>query len=1059
VLYELLTGEPPFRGNRPMLMHQVLHDEPTPPRKLNDRIPRDLETISLKATAKEPSRRYATASALATDLRAYLAGQPIWARPVSRPERLWRWCRRNPTLAGLSAAVAASLVAGMAVSFYFAVQARQRALQATNSALASTREAQRADRNVEQAERSLYATRMNLAQAAWEGGNVSRLRAILDLTRQPSSTGADLRGWEWYYLDRVRQVELRQLAGEPAKRSFANPKSTGSFIAFSPDGSRLIAVGTKVREWDVATGLERTEVAREGPTRPKDYYGPTALDAGRSRAAVSSRTPEGQVVTIWDSEHGPGLRIHTGHAPKMHYSGYCLGFSPDGTMLATTGPVTDQQWSAQEAKLWDLHDGRAIRTLQLGNERAGNLAFSPDGKLLAVRTGGGSVPAVRIFETADGRERFKADVDAKDTPGWIVYVPLSNHIVFSPDASSLAASVTYSEEKSGVVVFDTATGAVRRILRFATQSIQSMSFGPDSSRLAVGGIDGAIYVCGVAPGQETRVLRGHNDSSEGLAFSPDGWLLASYSLNGVIRLWDHERREGVCALLDDSIPRLTAFAVSPQRNQLVSARTDVYGSLDRTTGELRSNYVGRISLVDLDSGLRMRELAGAPAYCHHVTISPDGRWLAADGKDQDQQPAVVRVWDLSGGQGARTLAVERDSVVGLAFSADSGSLFIVARDRSGGPSRASPPTSLRVYDAATGREIRSLPLTDVGVVAFSPDGERLACGNGKTIELWDVVQGRVLRTLTGHTGAVSGLSFNRDGSGLASGADDKTIRVWDIVSGRELRLLAGHSAAISSLDFSPDGTRLVATEYGTVNRRTVKVWDPVAGLELLSLPGALGIAFSGDGSRIAAVGVKTTALWDARPLTPDLLASREAHGRVDGLLARPLLPDEAAEALRRDRTITEAVRRVALNLLDQHVQGAIGPEWSSRLNEAAWEIVRRRDEPEERYRRALCLATEANRREPERYAFLNTLGVALYRCGRYPEARDRLTKSAEMNHGSAQDLAFLAMSQHQLGQKAAARATLTRLREGISVSGDPESQGFLREAQELLGAKASPAQK
>jgi serine/threonine protein kinase len=105
VLYELLTGERPFRGNRRMLLLQVLHDEPRPPRQLNDKIPRDLETICLKAMAKNPGRRYATANELADDLERYLNGEPIHARPVGWPERLARWCRRNPVPASLLLAV------------------------------------------------------------------------------------------------------------------------------------------------------------------------------------------------------------------------------------------------------------------------------------------------------------------------------------------------------------------------------------------------------------------------------------------------------------------------------------------------------------------------------------------------------------------------------------------------------------------------------------------------------------------------------------------------------------------------------------------------------------------------------------------------------------------------------------------------------------------------------------------------------------------------------------------------------------------------------------------
>jgi serine/threonine protein kinase len=113
ILYELLTGERPYRGTRQMLLLQVLNDEPRPPRHLNDKVPRDLEIICLKAMAKAPGRRYGTAQELADDLHRFLRGEPIRARPVSRRERLWQWCRRNPLAAGLLLAVSLSSAFGL----------------------------------------------------------------------------------------------------------------------------------------------------------------------------------------------------------------------------------------------------------------------------------------------------------------------------------------------------------------------------------------------------------------------------------------------------------------------------------------------------------------------------------------------------------------------------------------------------------------------------------------------------------------------------------------------------------------------------------------------------------------------------------------------------------------------------------------------------------------------------------------------------------------------------------------------------------------------------------
>jgi tetratricopeptide (TPR) repeat protein len=160
ILYELVTGQLPFLGNQRMILHQVLHDEPRSPRSLNDRIPRDLETICLKSMAKEPARRYQSARAMADDLERYLRGEPIQARPVGRLERNWRWCKRNPTVAALLAAVLVTSLLGTTVSTYFAVQAkaqtrdaiRQRERAEDNLAEA-TLQRKRAEENADEATR------------------------------------------------------------------------------------------------------------------------------------------------------------------------------------------------------------------------------------------------------------------------------------------------------------------------------------------------------------------------------------------------------------------------------------------------------------------------------------------------------------------------------------------------------------------------------------------------------------------------------------------------------------------------------------------------------------------------------------------------------------------------------------------------------------------------------------------------------------------------------------------------------------------------------------------
>src|SRR6516165_1250883 len=213
ILYQMLVGELPFRGSKNMILHQVLQEEPRAPRKINDKVPRDLETICLKALAKVPAQRYGTARELADDLRRFLKNEPIQARPIRGWERAVKWARRRPTAAGLlvvSVIAVLALVAG-AVGFYYSHELAaaltdakqqkaaaetskeeaesQRTIAERNQQEAETQrvaaeknrleaETQRAEaqRQRERAERLVYAGQIALAQREWEANNVARAR-------------------------------------------------------------------------------------------------------------------------------------------------------------------------------------------------------------------------------------------------------------------------------------------------------------------------------------------------------------------------------------------------------------------------------------------------------------------------------------------------------------------------------------------------------------------------------------------------------------------------------------------------------------------------------------------------------------------------------------------------------------------------------------------------------------------------------------------------------------------------------------------------------------------
>ncbi len=257
VLYELLTGELPFRGNVRMLLHQVLHDEPRPPRRLDQGIPRDLETICLKAMAKEAGRRYPTARDLAEELRRYLAGEPIRARPVGALERGWRWARRNPAVAGLTATVALAVVLGTIISTLFGIQALRHATkeqQARQEAEASEgkAKAREAQAKASAAEARRQVERFEVAHGLRLMGQGDLWGAMLWLARpldsKESSEAEEMHryrlSYHWRYAMRLTLVHCFFL------------KAGVWHAAFRPDSRRIVtASGDKTaRVWDVATG-------------------------------------------------------------------------------------------------------------------------------------------------------------------------------------------------------------------------------------------------------------------------------------------------------------------------------------------------------------------------------------------------------------------------------------------------------------------------------------------------------------------------------------------------------------------------------------------------------------------------------------------------------------------------------------------------------------------------------------------------------------------------------------------------------------------------------------
>jgi hypothetical protein len=303
--------------------------------------------------------------------------------------------------------------------------------------------------------------------------------------------------------------------------------------------------------------------------------------------------------------------------------------------------------------------------------------------------------------------------------------------------------------------------------------------------------------------------------------------------------------------------------------------------------------------------------------------------------------------------------------------------------------------------------------------------------------------------------AVTGVTFSPDGRRLATASKDQTARLWDAATGQQILALKGHRGGVMGVVFSPDGRRLATASRD----ETARVWDAFTGQELLTLKGPTvgftGVAFSPDGRRLATASEDQTArVWEAEWLPPERRRQHFIERLVPVVWSEVLMKEELLARLRDFRFVSEAERRHMLALAKSYPPQAAPED----LNDASWAVARRPDADTAAYQLALRQAEAACRLAPDDGLLLNTLGVAHYRLGHYPEALATLSRSAKLNATPSRgphptDLAFRAMTYHRLGQAAPARDALGRLRDRMKEPGfadGDESRAFLREAEKVV---------
>jgi WD40 repeat protein len=822
ILYELLTGRPPFRGVSVLeTLEQVRTREPASPRLLQPGVPRDLETVCLKCLQKEPAKRYASAEALAEDLRRFGAGEPVRARPVGAVGRLHKWARRRPAVAVLLGLVAVVGAAGLGGILWAYGQARD---EAENTRLEKQRADDKAAEALQKEKEALW--QAHLAQLGrvdaqlLVGDHVGALRVLDDVR-------PEYRGWEYGYLrGRAEGTPLVLRGHAGVVRS----------VCYSPDGTRLAsgALDQTVRLWDAKSGVELATLRGHTGGVSSVCYTP---DGTRLASASGDKT-----VKLWDAQRGTEIATLRGHTSVV----YSVCYSPDGSRLASAA-------GDQSIKIWDTASGAEQATLRGHTSWVTAVSYSPDGRRLASASydktvkiwdahSGTEVATLRghtsvvysVCYNPDGTHLASASQD-KTVKLWDAHsgteiATLRGHtsvvhsVCYSPDGARLASAA----QEGTARIWDAKSGAHLATL---TDAVWSAVYSPDGTRLASAAGDGTVKLWDATSGTPIATLRGHSSAVRWVCCSPDGTRLASASGDSTIKLWD-TRSGAPIATLRGHTAWVSSVAYSPDGTRLASA------SADQT-----------VRLWDAKSGALLATLRGHAKGVTAVCYSPDGTRLASASYDQ-----TVKVWDAHSGGAIATLRGYTGPVYSVCYSPDGTRLASASTDQ-----------TIKVWDAATGAEVANLGRRGFGLlsVVYSPDGTRIASAAQLEIKLLDAHSGALLATLRGHAAPVNAVCYSPNGTRLASASQDHTVKVWDAGNGAELATVRGHTLSVECVCYSPDGSRLVSGSWD----HTGMVHGAHSGAPLTVLRGhsaaVHSVGYSLEGTRLLSADVSGEVLvWD-----------------------------------------------------------------------------------------------------------------------------------------------------------------------------------------------------
>ncbi len=879
ILYEMLTGLRPFSGQPSMVLYQVLNDEPRLPRRLNEHIPRDLETICLKAIQKEPGRRYQSAGEFRDDLLRYLAGETIQARPVGQLERCWRWCRRNPVISVLTGAITL-LIVGVAVASLLAAIRFQEKSEETSRALEVSRQ-QLVRINVSSARQlsdqgdfsvalPYLVEALHLDAGDPERELPHRIRIASAIARCPRLLHV------WLHREAVSRVAFSPdgqwilcAVNSSSQRSFsARVYSLGTgqlrypplqhssvvhAVQFSPDSRHILTSchDGGVRIWDSSTGLMLKCFHHEKCCRHATYSpdGSRVLSVSDDETAyLWNVDPEGDTgdsgailrhpgiltygtfssdgrriavllfdtAVVWDVESGMELMRFTPH-PGHELKHAC--FSPDGRRLATACMHFD-------AHLWDVETGKTVGEPMRHGYGVTHVAFSPDGS--------------RLVTVSYDRGRIWNGETAEPLARWMDEQRNQEFAAFSPDGRYFVTTESFRT----AYLWDAHTGepAFPPIVHY--RGVRHAAFHPDGHLLLIGSGDGMMRLWDLSRVQPEVPPLVHRGLVEDCKVSADGQYFVSACRDRTARVAEVETGIEITRFEHTSDVYRALFR--PGHQQVLTLPDDGSANLwDVQTGDLiysvdagpggedywttfhpsgdffaASNQQGTVTFWQSDNGTPQGEPLHIGAAVSALVFSPDGRLLCVGAMDETlrllEVPAMEVLWQKKLSCKGIPAATFNRSADRLATGHGDGSVWIW--------DVASGERALQIGGVRHVLEDEDRKLPHVGMVShveFSPcDRYLLTVSLDGDLRVWDAHTGQGASGWF-HLGHIPRARFSHDGRWIAAASRSQSGRVWDWQSGESILPSLHHDGLIEGIAFDPAGQKILTGSFD----RTVKVWD------------------------------------------------------------------------------------------------------------------------------------------------------------------------------------------------------------------------------------------